>query len=101
MRGNVIPAGTVVCVHLFLTSKGDDESWKLDYDVPVLAITRTGGQLAATDGLSAGPVDYGPTGRRGLGEDGDSSITSGGTRAHIKLDDGRVNSVRIFLDCSS
>ncbi len=102
VAGRTIPAGSVVCVHLFLTSESDGGApWKLDYTTQVLAVTRTAAQLVSTDGLSAPGVDYGPQDGRGLGHEDTVKINSGGARVHMKLEGSTMDSVRVFLDCSS
>jgi putative nucleotidyltransferase with HDIG domain len=102
MDWTVIPAGTTVCVHLFLTSDGDvDRPWRIDYGTQVLALARTESQLATTDWLSADGVIYGDPAQRGLDAGDDAQIIRNGTRVRLKLGDDDVDSVRIFLDCSS
>lgn len=96
-----IAAGTTVCIDLFVTSEiANNRTWTIDYASPILAITRLSGHLADTDFLSASGVGYGEAGIRGVGND-NVSIRGGGYQLRLTLDVDDLDSVRIFIDCSS
>lgn len=100
VNGFSVPAGTVVCIDLFLTMElGDGQAWSFVYDRPILAHTRVNGHLAATDALSASGVDYGKQSIRGMGSD-DITLSADGTRLDLLLDVDDLDSIRIFVDCT-
>ncbi len=97
-----IPAGTTVCVDLFLTFEADEEkTWRIDYASRVLAITGPEQELADTDFLSAPGVDYGSGNKLGLDNNDEAFIRQDGTRVRLRLKGGSVDQVRILIDCGS
>lgn len=97
-----ITAGTTVCVDLFVNfGSAGEETWWIDYNRTVLAVTGPTQELADTDFLSAPGVDYGPGGQRGLGNNDSALIRRNGTTVRLSLKDGNVDQVRILIDCGS
>lgn len=105
VNGTILPAGTVVCVHLFLTSESEavtnaGDAWRLDYGQDILAVADLSPILAATDFLQAGGVDYGDMADRGAGDLDDVAIIGNSKKLRLKLEGPTVDSVRIFIDCA-
>ncbi len=100
--GTTLAAGTVICVHLFVTS-GEDKprTWQLDFDREVLAVSGEAETLEATDFLQADGVSYGDSQSRALGSKDDVSIIRSGSRARVKIDRASSGSTRIFVDCAA
>lgn len=101
VNGTVLTAGTVVCVHLLVTSEADDDpTFRLNYSRDILAVTGTSPTLAVTDFVQASGVDYGNMSDRGIGSDDRADIIGNSKKLRLKLEGPTVDSVRIFIDCA-